>query len=85
MTIRLSRQFVKQYAKLPANVRKKLDRQLQILASSFHHPSLNTKKMHGTRDIWEARVDYKHRFTFQAHNKLLILRRVGPHDVLQEP
>lgn len=85
MTLRLSKPFIKQYAKLPTAVRKKVDRQLRTLATNFRHPSLHAKRIKGSEDIWEARADYKHRFTFQIVNNLIILRRVGPHDVLKKP
>ncbi len=85
MTLRLSKPFSKHYTKLPPSVRKKVDRQLQTLAANFRHPSLHTKRIKGSEDIWEARVDYKNRFTFQIANGIIILRKVGPHDVLKQP
>ncbi len=84
MTIRLTKSFIKQYAKLRPSIRKKTDRQLKIIKQNFHHPSLNTKKMQGRDEVWEARVDYKHRFTFQIQDDIIILRAIGSHDILKK-
>lgn len=84
MTTRLSKPFRKDYARLPTKIRKKVDRQINTLTIDFRHPSLNVKKMRGKGDYWEARVDYKHRLTFQIHNDIIVLRAVGSHDVLKK-
>lgn len=77
--------FKKLYKRLPASVQAKLKRQLVLLVENEQHPSLNTKKMQGKDAIWEARVDRKNRFTFYFQNNRIILRAVGPHDILKEP
>jgi mRNA-degrading endonuclease RelE of RelBE toxin-antitoxin system len=77
--------FKKLYKKLPTSVQTKLKRQLSLLVENEQHPSLNTKKMQGRDSIWEARVDRKNRFTFSLHDSRIILRAVGPHDILKEP
>jgi len=41
--------------------------------------------MQGRADIWECRVSGGYRFTFQVEGDTLVLRRVGPHDVLNTP
>ena len=85
MKLRLSKPFLRQYTKLPTSIRKKVDRQLKYLTQDLRHPSLVAKKMEGRRDIWEARVDYHHRLTFTVISQLIILRRVGTHDILRNP
>jgi len=45
------------------------------------HPSLQIKKIKGTRSIFEARVNDFYRFTFEyGANNEIILRVVGPHN-----
>lgn len=78
-------QFKKLYKRLPDKLKTKAKKQIQWLVKDMNHPSLNTKKMRGGGDIWEARVDYQHRFTFQKNNDTIILRSVGSHDVLKKP
>jgi hypothetical protein len=49
-----------------------------------HHPSIQVKKMRGTRNIWEGRVSLSYRFTFQREGNVIILRRVGSHSILNK-
>ncbi len=77
--------FARQYQKLPLEVRRKVDRQIAILLQGLRHPGLYAKKMTGQPDIWEARVDYHHRMTFQIQGDVIVLRAVGAHDVLRTP
>ena len=77
--------FTKQYAKLPLAIRKKVDRQIKHLAQDIRHPAINAKKMIGVGDIWEARVDRQYRFTFQIQDDIIILRKVGTHEIYRKP
>lgn len=85
MTIHRSKTFNKGYRKLPQNLRNKADRQLRTLINNWQHPSLSTKRIKGYSDIWEVRVDYHNRITFQVADDMLMLRTIGPHDVLKNP
>lgn len=85
MTIRRPEPFLRQYEKLPVPIRKKVDRQLQQLAQDFRHPSLRAKKVSGYEDTWEGRVDIHYRFTFKTVENMIVLRRVGLHDILKHP
>ena len=77
--------FKKLYKRLPGSIRKKVKRQLEFLAEDVRHPSLYAKKMRGRGGIWEARVDFHHRLTFRMTGDRIILRAVGPHDLLKKP
>jgi mRNA-degrading endonuclease RelE of RelBE toxin-antitoxin system len=77
--------FRKLFKRLPVTLRKKVIRQLRVLAGDIRQPSLNAKKMRGRQGIWEARIDYRHRVTFQIVGDRIVLRAVGPHDVLKNP
>ena len=77
--------FKKLYRKLPSAIQKKVKRQLGHLAEGMWHPSLHAKKIQGREDVWEARVDLHHRMTFQIEDNQIILRGVGPHDLLKKP
>ena len=85
MTLSRTRSFARSYARLPARIRQKVDKQLRMLAKDSRHPSLHTKRVKGHPDIWEARVDYQHRFTFMMRKSRVILRSVGSHDILKKP
>ncbi len=77
--------FKKLCKKLPTSIQKKVKRQVRHLAKDIRHPSLRAKKVQGTEYVWEARVDLYHRMTFQIDNDQIILRGVGPHDLLKKP
>ena len=49
------------------------------------HHSLETKKLKGTNIIWEARTSKSLRITFDLKGKLIILRTVGEHKILNWP
>ena len=49
------------------------------------HPSLETKKFKGTNSIWEARDSKSLRITFNLKGKLITLRTVGEHKILNRP
>lgn len=77
--------FKKQYKKLPQQIQKATQKQLGLLLSNPDHPSLNIKKMQDSREIWEGRISYSYRFTFQKTEDAYILRTLGTHDILNKP
>ncbi|PKM80665.1 MAG: hypothetical protein CVU89_12815 [Firmicutes bacterium HGW-Firmicutes-14] len=66
-------------------VRDRVKKTLRLLADNPHHPSLRMKKMEGTADIWEVWVSMDMRITFQIRSDVLVLRKVGKHDILKNP
>jgi len=85
MKIAFSKHFVRCYRKLPAELQKAVDKQLELLLANPQHPSLNLKKMQDPRNIWEGRVSVSYRFTLQIKNDVYLLRKVGTHDILNNP
>jgi mRNA-degrading endonuclease RelE of RelBE toxin-antitoxin system len=77
--------FKRLYRKLPQSQKTKLNRQLELLAQDMGHPSLGTKKMVNQPDVWEARIDIRHRFTFNVVGDRIILRAVGTHRIYRKP
>ena len=68
------------------HIRDKVDRALRLLDADFRNPGLRAKRMQGTVDLFEARVDYKHRITYQRRGDVVLMRNVGLHnDVLDNP
>jgi mRNA-degrading endonuclease RelE of RelBE toxin-antitoxin system len=80
MPIRRTRRFNKAFLKLPPHIQTKVLRALELLDADFRHPGLQAKRIKGTDDIFEARVDYHYRMTYQRQGDVLILRNVGAHD-----
>lgn len=80
-----TRQFKKQYQKLPTKIQQKFQKQLRLLSRDLRHPSAQTKKMQNTVDIWEGRIDYQYRFTFKLIDETIILRAIGTHKIYRQP
>ena len=85
MKLLFTKNFVRDYRKLPQMIQAAVDKQLELLLSNPQHPSLNIKKMNDPRNIWEGRVTVSYRFTFQVQDDIYILRKVGTHDTLKNP
>lgn len=85
MKVRKLRRFQKDYDKLPDSIKEKVKKQLVFLMDNRSHPSLQIHKVQGTNGIIEGYIDYHYRITFQIGTDLLILRRVGTHEVLKKP
>ena len=86
MKIKAYRKFQKAYQNLSKDIQKKVDKQILLLSKDFKHPSLHTKKIKGSKGIWEARIDLYHRVTFEVIEDTILLRVVGNHDeVLRSP
>lgn len=85
MTIRFLNPFVQDYKKLDPPVRLKVDNFLSLLARDRNHPSLRVRKMVNRNNIYEARVDAHFRVTFELSSELIIMRRVGTHEVYRRP
>lgn len=78
--------FRKSYQHLPPPAQRKVEKQLKFLAEDWRHPSLQVKRIQGTKDLWEARVDVQYRMSFEIAGNTIYLRVVGNHDeVLRRP
>lgn len=85
MKLLFTKNFVREYRKLPQQIQKATDKQLGLLLSNAQHQSLCIKKMQDPRNIWEGRVTESYRFTFQIEEDTYTLRKVGTHDILKKP
>ena len=85
--IRLTRRFLKSFARLPAVVQEKVKKQIALLADNPRHPSLQTKHIQGAAGIYKARVDIDYRLTYERDAEdILVLRVVAKHDeALKKP
>lgn len=85
MTFKPLKSFDRDFERLPARLRAATLAALERLIANPGHPSLRLKKMQGQEGIWELRVTQGYRVTFQVEGEYYVLRRVGPHDILQHP
>ena len=77
--------FKRDYKKLTPQSQKRINQTLSQMERDLKHPSLETKKLKRTNSIWEARVSKSLRITFNLKGKLIILRTVGEHKILNRP
>jgi len=81
----LDKHFVKAYTKLPSQVRKQIDKKLLLLAKDPSHPSLRTKRIQGTKQLFESSVNMDVRLIWHYEgDMLIILLDVGHHDILKQ-
>lgn len=66
MRVRLSQRAQKDQGHLPADVRKRLDRQRAYLISDLRHPLIRAKTHDESRDAWQGRVTER-RHTMPNH------------------
>ncbi len=89
-----SAKFLEDAEKLKSNaiLRKKLSKALNFLESNPFHPGLHIERITTDKRAWSARVDLKHRLSFEPETHLpsgspdwsasLILLRILEHDDL---
>ncbi len=77
--------FKRGYKKLTPQSQKRISQALLQMERDLKHPSLDTKKLQGTNSIWEARASKSLRITFNLKGKLIVLRTVGEHKILNRP
>ena len=83
MKIRRSSSFLKDYKKLPEEIKPRVNKKLELLFENPRHPSLRFKKLKGT-DKFEIRISKGYRLTLRYQDQILELRRVGTHDLLRK-
>jgi len=78
--------FKKSYKKLSDEEQKTLQKKLDLMSLNPHHPSLRTKKVQGTDNIFECSINMAIRMTWQYDGDSILLRVIGDHDaVLKNP
>ena len=77
-----SKQFKKEYNKLPKEIQKAFDEKLPLFLKKMSHPSLRVKRIQGTKSRWEGSITMKYRFTFEFLENGLLFRAIGTHDIL---
>ena len=75
-----TKEFKKNYEKLPKDIQKRIDKQLKYLSENYRHPSLKSRKMSGYKSVYEIRVTKGYRMRFLLNGQEAHLLVVGPHD-----
>ena len=85
MDIVVTNTFIKFYKKIPVDIKERTKKSLEFLQNNPQHPSLGHKKMAGQKDIFEIRVSQNYRITYQKIGDTAYLRKIGTHDLLNNP
>jgi len=85
MIYRRTERFKKAFRALPLPIQDKVIKAFKLFAQDPKHPSLGVKKIKGSRDIWEGRIDRQYRFTFHYEKSpkgkaIYVFRNVDNHD-----
>lgn len=84
-SVTFSRRFQKHYKDLTAQEKKQLQNKIKLLEENPMHPSLRTKRIQGTSDLFECSVNMDIRIIwFYEDDKIIILLDVGHHDILKQ-
>ncbi|NBI91068.1 type II toxin-antitoxin system RelE/ParE family toxin [Lachnospiraceae bacterium] len=77
--------FQKHFKGLTAQEKKQLKNKLELLAQNPSHPSLRTKRIQDTTDLFEYSVNKDIRIIwYYEGSKMIILVDVGHHDILKQ-
>lgn len=80
-----TKRFQKNFKSLTATEKKQLMKKLELLAENPMHPSLRTKRIQGTADLFECSVNMSIRIIwYYEGDKIIILLDVGLHDILKK-
>ena len=80
MRIARTERLKKAWGQLSEEEKKLARKAVGLLALDMRHPGLRVKRMRGTDDIWEARVNLSLRLTFEVRADVIVLRNIGRHD-----
>lgn len=85
ITISYTDKFLKHYKKLSNVEKEQFKKKLNQFISDPLTPSLRTKKIKGTKDIFEFSVNMDIRVIWHYEgNNLIILIDIGHHDILKK-
>ena len=87
MTYKISytKRFQKHYKKLTSVEKKQIKSKVEILSENPLHPSLRTKRIQGTDDLFECSINMDIRIIwYYEGDELIILLDVGHHDILNK-
>ncbi len=77
--------FPKAFQKAVCSGKNQLKMKLKLLAENPSQPSLRTKRIQGTSDLFECSVNMDIRIIwFYEGDKMIILVDVGHHDILKQ-
>lgn len=85
MKITLTKPFKARLRKKPISQQGSILETIKRLGDDPHHPSLRTKRIRTTRDVFEARVDRANRISWKygGRNEIVLLMNCNHDEVLR--
>ena len=81
--ITYTRRFQKHFKKLTQAEKKQIKSKVEMLSDNPLHPSLRTKRIQGTDDLFECSVNMDIRIIwYYEDDQLILLLDVGHHNIL---
>lgn len=80
MKIEYSENFKRAVFALNESDKKQLKKKLKLMLINPRHPSLRSKKIQGTVDIFEASINMNIRITWQYTKNGILLRNIEEHN-----
>lgn len=77
--------FIKHYRKLDFILQNQVKEILVLFQKNPLHPSLGNKKISSQKNIYELRVSKNFRITYSKEGNTIFLRKVGKHDIINNP
>lgn len=85
LKITFTDRFQKHYNDLNNTEKKQLKNKLTLLSENPLHPSLRTKRIQGTEDLFECSVNMDIRIIWYYEGEtMIILVDIGHHDILKK-
>ncbi len=83
--ITYTHRFLKRFEDLTEQEKRQIRNKLNILAENPSHPSLRTKRIQGSKGLFECSVNMDIRIIwYYEGDKLIIIVDVGHHDILKQ-
>ena len=80
-----TQRFQKHFKSLTAQEKKQIMKKLNLLAQNPAHPSLRTKRIQGTEELYESSINMDIRIIWYYENDtMIILVDVGHHDIFKQ-
>ncbi|BED92592.1 MAG: type II toxin-antitoxin system mRNA interferase toxin [Candidatus Paraimprobicoccus trichonymphae] len=77
--------FKKSFKTLNQNEKKQFVKKLELLSNNPMHPSLRTKRIRGTDNLFECSVNMDIRFIwYYKDESLIIIADIGHHNILNQ-
>jgi mRNA-degrading endonuclease RelE of RelBE toxin-antitoxin system len=79
-----SSRFKKSFSKLAAQEKKIFYKKLEMFIDNHQHPSLRTKKIKGSKILFESSINMSIRVIWRYQNdNLIVMLDIGHHDILK--